>query len=88
MPLLKARIDPLGRPTVALRVLPPAYHLARLEGEGQPQPQPRLIIALVDTGASQSHVDKTILDDFGLTPVGQIDLHTSTTGDASVLADV
>jgi hypothetical protein len=87
MPLLKARIDHFGRPIVVLYVLPPAYHMASLAEEDQPTPQPRRVSALVDTGASQTHVEKAVLDDFGLAPVGQTHVHTSTTGDAPILAD-
>lgn len=52
---------------------------AALTAAGQPIPAPVVARMVVDTGASLSAVDCTILQQLGLQPTGQIALHTPST---------
>ncbi len=56
----------------------PKYQALLAAGATAPQPVP--IQALVDTGASHTCVDPTILAVLGLTPTGTAPVHTPTTG--------
>lgn len=54
-----------------------------LEAAGEPIPNPRVIRALVDTGASHTSIEPSILADLGLTPTGTIEIVTPSTGDGT-----
>jgi hypothetical protein len=53
---------------------------AALASVGQAVPQPIQIRALVDTGASGTCVDPTVLQTLGLTPTGSVQVNTPSTG--------
>lgn len=60
---------------------------AALTEAGQPIPQPVLIRALVDTGASCTCVDPSVLATLNLTPTGSVSINTPSTGTTPHLAD-
>ena len=47
-------------------------------------PTPQKILALIDTGAGISAVEPTVLAALGLTPTGEADIHTPSTGGSPV----
>jgi hypothetical protein len=51
-----------------------------LEKAGQAVPEPQRVYALLDTGASCSAVDQSALDALGLTPTGEAEILTPSTG--------
>jgi hypothetical protein len=53
-----------------------------LTASHQPVPQPQQIIALIDTGASGTCVDPSVLQALGLSPTGIVPVCTPTTGTA------
>jgi hypothetical protein len=54
---------------------------------GQVVPAAIPVRALVDTGASCTCVDPTVLNGLGLTPTGSVPVHTPSTGAAPHMAD-
>jgi hypothetical protein len=55
---------------------------AALVAAGQPVPEPVTIRALVDTGASGTCVDPSVLEALALTPTGSVLVATASTGSA------
>jgi hypothetical protein len=53
----------------------------------QPIPPPQRIMAVLDTGATISAVDPTVLAALGLTATGKAEIHTPSTQGVPVLAD-
>jgi hypothetical protein len=43
---------------------------------------------LLDTGASHTCIDKSLLAPLGLTPTGQMPMHTPSTGSTPIMADL
>src|SRR5208283_5202594 len=58
-----------------------------LEEARRPVPDPQRITALLDTGASISAVDPSVLTALGLSPTGELELHTPSTHGTPVRAD-
>jgi predicted aspartyl protease len=58
-----------------------------LQDAGQNVTSPRTIRGLIDTGASISCVNPTVLTALGLTPTGEAEIHTPSTGQTSVRVD-
>jgi hypothetical protein len=58
-----------------------------LEQNNIPVPPPQLIRALVDSGASHTCLDPSVMSALGLTPTGTTDVITPTTGVNAVSAD-
>ena len=58
-----------------------------LTAAGQPTPPPQRIAALLDTGASISAVNPTILEALGLTATGKAEIHTPSTQGVPILTD-
>ena len=54
--------------------------LQALQAANLPAPTPTTGIFLIDTGASQTVVDKGLLAPLGLTPTGSVQVHTPSTG--------
>jgi predicted aspartyl protease len=80
MPTLTLRIDHTGQPVVNFYV---AVGLARadiLKERGISLPGSRLVRALVDTGASRTVIEERILEELGLSPVAEADVHTASSG--------
>jgi hypothetical protein len=48
---------------------------------------PVRVRALIDTGASSTVIDKTVVQQLGLTPTGSISIHTPSTGTSSHACD-
>ena len=53
----------------------------------QPQPQPITVPMLIDSGSSRCCVDQGVLAPLGLRPIGNVTMHTATTGGSSVSCD-
>jgi hypothetical protein len=58
-----------------------------LSDAGQPVPDAQRMVALLDTGASISAVDPTLLAALGLTATGKADIHTPSTQGVTVPVD-
>ena len=58
------------------------------EAEFRPSGPPVPVRALVDIGASKTNIVRWVFDRLGLSPVGQILIHTASTGPTPSLADV
>ena len=58
-----------------------------LTDAGQPIPVPQKIRGLIDTGASMSAVDPSVLSALGLSPTGEAEIHTPSTAGVPVKAD-
>lgn len=86
MPSLSLQITPYG-PVVDLMVgvSSPRYEAMKKAG----LPDPPLIKArmLVDTGASQTNVCTSIIQQLGISPTGQVMMHTPSTGTTPVAMD-
>ena len=78
MPLCHFSLDHHDRPMIAMVV-----SISTLDRPDDPAecPPPRIIQALVDTGAGQSHVAIDVLEDLGLGPVLRKRVYTASTGD-------
>jgi hypothetical protein len=86
MPHVTQQISPNG-PVLDCLVgvsLPRAQALQRA---GQKSPAPVPVRGLIDTGASSTCVDPTCFTVLGLTPTGQIPIHTPSTSGTPHLAD-
>jgi predicted aspartyl protease len=79
-------IDAAG-PTVNAQVNVSEGRRTALESQGVAVPPPRVVRALIDTGASFSSVEPTVLAALGLTPTGTIDFVTPSTGQNVVTTD-
>ena len=69
MPHLTLRISPQG-PILRAAIMVSTSRHEMLVAAGQSAPVPHTIEALIDTGASISGVDPTVLSALGLTPTG------------------
>lgn len=87
--------DDLTLPFFTLQLSPqgPAYigvsqaRRAALESAGLQIPNPALVQALIDTGASCTCVDPSILSSLSLTPTGKASVNTPSTGVTPHVAD-
>ena len=70
-------IDGDHGPTMAVFV---HFDLATRKVVGPVKPSPHECMALVDTGARQSRIDTSIVAALGLQQVGQVIVHSTTTG--------
>jgi hypothetical protein len=86
--VLSFDLDRMGRPVVALFAAPTAARIAALEAVGELSPRPVEIRALVDTGASRSFVQASVLEQLELDSLGTDLIHTPTTGPSPKLARV
>ena len=78
--------NPSGSPTIDVEIGIPIILATAYGQSGQAIPSPHAGRALIDTGASGSAVDQSIIQALGLQPTGQCTLATpsQTTGVASV----
>jgi predicted aspartyl protease len=83
MPILSLHFDHAGRPVVEWYV-----GMSAAEAEFQPSCPPVPVRALVDTGASKTNIVRWVFDRLGLSPVGQVLVHTASTGPTPLLADI
>lgn len=79
MPHFTLNLDPSG-PIVNALVQVSEGRRTALQTAGFPIPESRVIRALVDTGASFTSVEPSVLQELGLTPTGTIDIVTPSTG--------
>lgn len=79
MPHFTLQVGPNG-PVVNAFVAVSQGRTAALTAAGQPIPKPAPIFALVDTGASCTCVDPSVLHGLKLTPTGSISVNTPSTG--------
>jgi hypothetical protein len=68
-------------PFIDLTAMTPPKYVQQLRKAGRPVPSPATIRALIDTGASASALDVTIVSRLGLTVTGRTLVHGSTSGD-------
>jgi hypothetical protein len=78
VPHLSGQLTPWG-PLINVIVSPSAPRVAALTAAGQPVPPGIVAKLVVDTGASLTSVDSSILQQLGLTPRGQTLIHTPST---------
>jgi hypothetical protein len=76
---LTGRIEPLGA-FAYVTVMATSFQVDTLRAQGMPCPAPKQYAALIDTGASCSVLDSSIIASFGLTLAGQTLVHTPSTG--------
>jgi hypothetical protein len=79
MPHFTVSISAQG-PIVDVGIMVSTARQQALEDAGQAVPPPQLVRALIDTGASISGVDPSVLLALGLSPTGEAEIHTPTTG--------
>jgi len=85
MPHFMLQMTPNG-PIVQAAILVSAARREALESSGIPIPTAQRIVALIDTGASVSVVDPSVLAALDLNPTGDLDIHTPSTEGISVKA--
>jgi hypothetical protein len=79
MIVLTFDVDPWARPLIELFVAVSVPRITVLEALGEAPPSPVMVRALVDTRASRTNVQKSILDRLGLEAVGEDLVHTAST---------
>lgn len=79
MPHFTLQVSPEG-PLIDAFVGVSKERAAALTAAGQPVPQAIQIRALLDTGASCTAIDPTVLIALGLTPTGSVTVNSPTTG--------
>lgn len=85
MPVLNLEIERTSsKPLIELYVMMGATDRESRREDGLPIPGALAVKALVDTGADRSHVDLTVLEQLGLSSVGDIELFTASTGETSI----
>lgn len=87
MPYFTQQVAPNGNLLVAAFVGVSQARAHALQTAGQPVPQPLPVQGLVDTGASCTCIDPSILTQLNLAPTGSSAVNSPTTGDQPALAD-
>ena len=85
MPHFTLQISPQG-PILLVYIGVSQARQAALAAAGQQIPQPVPIQALIDTGASGTCVDPSVLSMLGLTPTGVVSVNTPSTGNQPHIA--
>lgn len=80
MIVLTLDADARGRPVIDLFLAPSAPRIAAMEALGLTPTAAVGVRALIDTGASRSNVQRSVLDQLGLEPVGEELVFTASTG--------
>lgn len=83
MPHFTLPISPQG-PVVDAGVMASPARLQALQDSQQPVPPPQIVRALIDTGASISAVDPSVLTALGLSATGEAEIHTPSTAGVPV----
>jgi hypothetical protein len=83
---IEGRIEAQG-PFLMATAMASHQHVSLLKQANRPAPPPITIRGLIDTGASCSAIDSTIVVGLGLIQTGRSLLHTPTTGSAYVERD-
>jgi Aspartyl protease len=76
-----------GAPIINIAIMVSAARRAALVAASTPIPNVQSVRGLVDTGASHTCVDPTVLQALQLSPTGSIPMHTPSTGGVPVSAD-
>jgi hypothetical protein len=79
MPRIEGKVDERGL-LIDVKIMLTSSRVEALKRAGRPYAPPMTIVALVDTGASCSCVDKNVLDGLGLAKRGFVAIHTPSTG--------
>ena len=87
MPYFTRQVAPNGSLLLVAHVGPSQAKIHALRAAGQPIPTSMQVQALVDTGASCTCVDPSVLASLGLTPTGSATVNTPSTGLQPVSAD-
>jgi len=80
MPHFTLALDPARGPIINAVIAVSEGRRDALTAANQPIPLPQFVRALIDTGASFTSVDPSILANLGLTPTGTMDVVTPSTG--------
>src|ERR1700733_4374800 len=83
MPHFTLQVSPQG-PIVDAGIMVGNARQQALQDAGQDVPPPQIIRALIDTGASISGVDPTVLTALGLSQTGEAEIHTPSTHGVAV----
>lgn len=76
-------VEPDG-PIINVQIAVSSPRRQALAAAGQPIPGPMVARLLIDTGASMTSIDDKFVQGLQLQPTGQIQMHTPSTGQASV----
>jgi predicted aspartyl protease len=79
MIVLTLEADPRGRAIIEVFLTASVPRVAAMEALGERPPSPISVRALVDTGASRTNVQKSVLEQLGLEPIGEESVHTAST---------
>jgi hypothetical protein len=79
MSILTAPLQPNGA-IITVGFLVSAPRQEALKKAGQPVPRPVVVPCLVDTGASSTCVDPTVIQQLQIPPSGTVPIHTPSTG--------
>jgi hypothetical protein len=81
MPSPKGSISRWG-PTIDIKIMQTNQRVEALKRSGRKFSSPMVVLGLIDTGASISALDPTIIHSLGLAPRDVVSVHTPTTGPA------
>ena len=81
MPKLNGTIGPWG-PTIHVKVMQSNQRVHALKNAGLPFSSPVVVLGLIDTGASLSALDESIITTLDLAARGPTSIHTPSTGAA------
>ena len=79
MPVVTAPITSLG-PVIDIWASVSVQRFTALTAAGASLPEPRHLRGLLDTGATETCVDSSVVQQLGLAPTGMTQIHTPTTG--------
>lgn len=68
MPVVSGLLDVADGAFVTIRIAPTRPDVARRRRTGQPIPPPEQVLALIDTGAEMSEIDRPVATRLGLLP--------------------
>ena|ERR1017187_1793585 len=80
MPSISLPLDPAGRPIVSIGVYLSLPRASAMKADGLPLPKPFLGSGLIDTGASGTAIDASVVAALGLVATGSTPVHTPKTG--------
>lgn len=87
MPYFTRQAAPNGSLIVIAMIGVSQARRAALIADGQPVPNAIQIQAMIDTGASCTCIDPSVLNQLSLTPTGSTTVNTPTTGQTPAVAD-
>jgi hypothetical protein len=79
MPVVSGEATREKRPIIVLLARATEARAEALEEQRQ-APEMRAVNALIDTGASDTYIERSLADDLDLDPVGEVDVHGVTAG--------